>query len=64
MAKHSETRSLGEMREQEKQLRKELMEKRFEHATGKLLDTAKLKTLRKELARLLTAVNAKIRESA
>ncbi len=51
----------GELGERESQIRREIMELRFEHATGKMLDTAKMGRTRKNLARVLTRVNAQKR---
>ena len=51
--------SVLELKKREKDLRKELMDMRFEHAVGKLLNTAAPGNKRKELARLLTVLNAK-----
>ena len=43
-----------ELREEELRLRKQAMTYRFEHALGKLLNTAAPKKVRKDLARVLT----------
>ena len=43
----------------ESELRNELLQMRFEHAVGKLLNSASMKSKRRELARVLTAANAK-----
>ena len=45
-------------------LRQELLEMRFEHAVGKLLNSSSMKAKRREIARALTAAaNAKKNEA-
>ena len=44
--------------------RRELFNLRFQHATGQLENTGQLKEVRKNIARLLTILNQKQRESA
>ncbi|MDE5832008.1 MAG: 50S ribosomal protein L29 [Desulfovibrio sp.] len=39
----------------------ELMRARFKHATAALSDTASLKTMRREIARIQTVMNEKLR---
>ncbi len=51
--------SVSELNKVETDLRKELMNVRFDHAVGKLLDTAAPSKKRKELARVLTLLQAK-----
>ncbi|TCJ18248.1 50S ribosomal protein L29 [Rubrobacter taiwanensis] len=43
--------------------RRELFNLRFQHATGQLENTGQLREVRKNIARLLTALNQKKRES-
>lgn len=50
--------SVSQLRGRESELRKEIMDLRFEHAIGKLLNTGLPKQKRKELARVLTLLNA------
>jgi large subunit ribosomal protein L29 len=45
------------------QTRRELFNLRFQHATGQLENTGQLKEVRKNIARLLTALNQKRREN-
>jgi len=51
--------SLTELKEAESTLRREVMTMRFDHAVGKLLDTAAPRKKRKELAQVLTLLNEK-----
>jgi large subunit ribosomal protein L29 len=51
--------SVDELNKIEADLRKDLMNVRFEHAVGKLLDTAAPSKKRKELARVLTLLQEK-----
>lgn len=53
------SQSLAELGNREMALRQELLEMRFEHAVGKLHNTSAVKLKRRDLARVLTAVNAK-----
>lgn len=43
-----------ELRQKALELKKRLAESRFDKATGKLIDTAQPKKMRRELARILT----------
>jgi large subunit ribosomal protein L29 len=64
--KVAEVRDL-DVQELEKRLadtRRELFNLRFQHATGQLENTGQLKEVRKNIARLLTVLNQKQRESA
>jgi len=47
-----------------KDTRKELFNLRFQHATGQLDDVHKLNMTRREIARLLTLQNERLRERA
>jgi ribosomal protein L29 len=49
----------ADLQKKEKDLRKEIMDLRFEHAVGKLLDNAAPRRKRRELAQVLTLLNAK-----
>ena len=44
--------------------RQEVFNLRFQHATGQLENTGQLKEVRRNIARLLTVLNQKQRESA
>lgn len=64
--KVAEVRDL-DVRDLEKRLadsRRELFNLRFQHATGQLENTGQLKEVRRNIARLLTVLNQKQRESA
>lgn len=50
--------SWDQLRQEEQQLRKQLLEARFDKAVGRLLDLSSPKCLRKQLARVLTCVNS------
>lgn len=57
--KEIEKLSASELKKKEARLRKEVMDMRFEHAVGKLLNTASPRNKRKELAQVLTLLNKK-----
>jgi large subunit ribosomal protein L29 len=57
-------KSLDELREQLSTLKKEAFNLRFQQATGQLENTARVKTVRREVARVLTVLNAKAAEAA
>ena len=48
--------STAELLEREAELKKELFNLRFQLATGQLEDTARLRTVRKSIARIKTAL--------
>lgn len=48
--------STAELLEKEQELKKELFNLRFQLATGQLEDTAKLRNVRKSIARIKTAL--------
>ena len=50
--------SPDELRQEEQQIRKQLLEARFDRAVGRLLDLSAPRRLRKQLARVLTCLNA------
>jgi len=52
-------KSQAELAELETKARKELFDLQFQHATRKITSSAELGQKRKELARILTAKNAK-----
>ncbi|MBT31147.1 50S ribosomal protein L29 [Thalassobius sp. S69A] len=57
-------KSLDELREQLSALKKEAFNLRFQQATGQLENTARVKTVRRDVARVLTVLNAKAAEAA
>jgi large subunit ribosomal protein L29 len=64
--KAAEARELDieELQSRIAETRRELFNLRFQHATGQLENTGQLKEVRKNIARLLTILNQKQRESA
>ena len=64
--KAAEARELDvdELQRRVAETRRELFNLRFQHATGQLENTGQLKEVRKNIARLLTVLNQKQRESA
>jgi large subunit ribosomal protein L29 len=63
--KAAEARELDveELERRVAETRRELFNLRFQHATGQLENTGQLKEVRKNIARLLTVLNQKQRES-
>ncbi len=57
-------KSLDELREHLSTLKKEAFNLRFQQATGQLENTARVKTVRRDVARVLTVLNAKAAEAA
>jgi large subunit ribosomal protein L29 len=59
--KINEIRELGgdELHDKEKNLREELFNLRFRHATGQLDSTSALKQVRRDIARIKTVLNEK-----
>lgn len=57
-------KSLDELREQLSTLKKEAFNLRFQQATGQLENTARVKTVRREVARVKTVLNAKAAAAA
>lgn len=49
--------SVDELKGKEKDLREELFNLRFQHATGQLENTARIRLVRKDLARIKTILN-------
>lgn len=60
-AKDLRDNSAAELKEEETRLRKELFDIEFKHGTRQLTDTASLRRLRRDLARLLTVLAEKTR---
>ena len=54
----------AELREQLLALKKEAFNLRFQQATGQLENTARMRTVRKEVARIKTVLNQKAAEAA
>jgi large subunit ribosomal protein L29 len=57
-------KSLDELREQLSTLKKEAFNLRFQQATGQLENTARVKTVRREVARVKTVLNQKAAAAA
>ena len=51
--------SIAELRQKEKELRKELMDMRFQKSIGRLDNPAKYRQLKRDLARVLTVIREK-----
>ncbi|BAT72214.1 large subunit ribosomal protein L29 [Thermosulfidibacter takaii ABI70S6] len=51
--------SVAELRQKEKEIRKELMELRFQKSIGRLDNPAKYRQLKRDLARVLTVIREK-----
>lgn len=56
--------SLDDLRKQIGDAREELMNLRFQQATGELTDFTRLKTTRRQIARLMTILSEREREAA
>jgi large subunit ribosomal protein L29 len=56
--------TLDELSVREKELRKELFNLRFQQATGEIENPMRIRTVRKDIARVLTARNEKIKAAA
>ena len=54
--------SVDELKGKEKDIREELFNLRFQHATGQLENTARIPQLRKDLARIKTLLREKEQE--
>lgn len=63
MKKASELRTMtaDELREEEKSLRKELFNLRFQQATGEIENPLRIRVVRKDIARVLTVINEKLK---
>ncbi len=64
MRKTSELKesTIEELREKEINLRKELFNLRFQKVTGELQNPKRIKEVRKDIARVLTVINEKLKE--
>ena len=64
--KVAEVRELGveELERRVAETRRELFNLRFQHATGQLENTGRLRDVKRNIARLLTVLNKKQRENA
>ncbi len=65
MKKPSELRAktVDELRQDEKDFRKELFNLNFQKVTGEIENPMRIKTVRKNIARVLTIINEKSREN-
>lgn len=54
-------KTVEELREKEKELRKELFNLRFRLATGELENPMRIRSVRKDIARVLTIITEKMR---
>ncbi|GAB4243215.1 MAG: 50S ribosomal protein L29 [Thermoleophilia bacterium] len=54
--------SRDELEQMLRQSREELFNLRFQHATGQLENTARLRQVRRDIARILSVMNTKDRE--
>ncbi|MBI5409733.1 MAG: 50S ribosomal protein L29 [Nitrospirae bacterium] len=63
MRKPGELRALtvDELRQEEKSLRKELFNLGFQKVTGEIQNPMRIRQVRKEIARILTIINEKLR---
>ncbi|HBH61939.1 MAG TPA: 50S ribosomal protein L29 [Nitrospiraceae bacterium] len=61
MEKTSEfrTKTVEELRQEEKDLRKELFNLRFQKVTGEIENPLRIRRVRKDIARVLTVINEK-----
>ena len=63
-AKELNTKTPAELREQLVALKKEAFNLRFQQATGQLENTARVRIVRRDVARIKTVLNAKAAEAA
>ena len=63
-AKEMRERSLGELQGMEKDLERELWKTRFQNFTNQLDDTAKLRRLRRDIARVKTLLTQQANKKA
>ncbi len=63
MKKPSELRTMTveELRQEETNLRKELFNLRFQKVTGEIENPMRIKQVRKDIARILTVINEKLK---
>ncbi|THD76052.1 50S ribosomal protein L29 [Thalassobius vesicularis] len=57
-------KSLDQLREELSNLKKEAFNLRFQQATGQLENTARVKTVRRDVARVMTVLNEKAAAAA
>lgn len=62
-AKEIREMSIEDIQAEINDTREELMRMRFQQATGELTDTSRLRTTRREVARLMTILNEKQRQA-
>lgn len=53
------TKTVDELRQEEKSLRKELFNLRFQKVTGEIENPLRIRRVRKDIARVLTIINEK-----
>ena len=53
------TKTVDELRQEEKSLRKELFNLRFQKVTGEIENPLRIRRVRKDIARVLTVINEK-----
>jgi large subunit ribosomal protein L29 len=63
-AKELKEKTPDQLREQLTALKKEAFNLRFQQATGQLESTARMRTVRRDAARVLTVLNAKAADAA
>jgi large subunit ribosomal protein L29 len=63
-AKELNEKTPDQLREQLTALKKEAFNLRFQQATGQLESTARMRTVRRDAARVLTVLNAKAADAA
>ena len=63
-AKELNEKTPDQLREQLTALKKEAFNLRFQQATGQLESTARMRTVRRDAARVLTVLNAKSADAA
>lgn len=49
-------KTLAELQDEEQRLRRELFDLRFSHGTRRLMDTGSLKRTKRDIARVMTAI--------
>ncbi|HHN64135.1 MAG TPA: 50S ribosomal protein L29 [Nitrospirae bacterium] len=54
--------TIDELREKERELRKELFNLRFQKATGEIQNPMRIRAVRKDIARILTIITEKERQ--
>ena len=53
------TKAVDELRQEEKDMRKELFNLRFQKVTGEIENPLRIRRVRKDIARILTVINEK-----